>query len=401
MLQILAADTKGEIDVSRKDCIAMLLAGGQGSRLGALTRRIAKPAVSFGGKYRIIDFSLSNCINSNIDTVGVLTQYRPLMLNSYIGTGAAWDLDEQEGGVFVLPPYATESGAQWYAGTADAVYKNMDFIDSYDPEHVLIISGDHLYKMNYNAMLNAHKESGAELTVSVIEVPMDEASRFGIITADDDGKIIRFTEKPAEPDSNLASMGIYIFDWPVLKAALLEDAANEASDHDFGKNVIPMLLGQGKNLYVYRFSGYWRDVGTIESYYQANMELLGDSAEFDIFAGDMRIFSNSNIYPPHYTGEQAQIENCLVCNGCTVLGEARNSILSSGVYIGRGAKVYDSILLPGARVESGARVMRAIIGENAVVEVNAYFGSMAADRPISVVGDGERIIDDLWSREDI
>lgn len=385
----------------RKDCIAMLLAGGQGSRLGALTRRIAKPAVSFGGKYRIIDFSLSNCINSNIDTVGVLTQYRPLMLNSYIGTGAAWDLDEQEGGVFVLPPYATESGAQWYAGTADAVYKNMDFIENYEPEHVLVISGDHLYKMDYNAMLNYHKQSGAELTVSVIEVPMEEASRFGIITAAEDGRICKFTEKPAEPDSNLASMGIYIFNWPVLKAALLEDAANEASDHDFGKNVIPMLLSQGKKLYAYGFAGYWRDVGTIDSYYQANMELLAENTEFDIFAGDMRIFSNSNIYPPHYAGEQAEITNCLVCNGSTILGEARNSILSSGVYIGRGAKVYDSILLPGARVENGARVMRAIIGENAVVEVNAYFGSMDAAQPISVAGDGEKIIDDLWSRGDI
>lgn len=385
----------------RKDCIAMLLAGGQGSRLGALTRRIAKPAVSFGGKYRIIDFSLSNCINSHIDTVGVLTQYRPLMLNAYIGTGASWDLDEQEGGVFVLPPYATESGAQWYAGTADAVYKNMDFIDSYDPEHVLIISGDHLYKMDYNAMLQFHKERGAELTVSVIEVPLEEASRFGIITADTDCKITKFTEKPAEPDSNLASMGIYIFNWTVLKAALLEDAANADSDHDFGKNVIPMLLGQGKSLYAYGFSGYWRDVGTIESYYQANMELLGESAEFDLFSGDMRIFSNSNIYPPHYAGDQAMIENCLVCNGSTILGEARNSILSSGVYIGRGAKVYDSIMLPGASVESGARVMRAIIGENAVVEVNAYFGSLDESQPISVAGDGERIIDDLWSRGDI
>lgn len=385
----------------RKDCIAMLLAGGQGSRLGALTRRIAKPAVSFGGKYRIIDFSLSNCINSNIDTVGVLTQYRPMMLNSYIGTGAAWDLDEQEGGVFVLPPYATESGTQWYAGTADAICKNMDFIENYDPEHVLIISGDHLYKMDYNAMLNFHKANGAELTVSVIEVPMEEASRFGIITAEADGRIIRFTEKPAEPDSNLASMGIYIFDWSVLKAALLEDAANAESEHDFGKNVIPMLLNQGKKLYAYGFSGYWRDVGTIESYYQANMELLAENAEFDLFGGGMRIFSNSNIYPPHYAGENAEISNSLVCNGSTILGEAKNSILSSGVYVGAGAKVYDSILLPGARVESGARVMRAIIGENAVVEVNAYFGSMDERQPISVAGDGERIIDDLWSRGDI
>ena len=384
--------------MSKKECLAMLLAGGQGSRLGALTRKIAKPAVSFGGKYRIIDFSLSNCVNSGIDTVGVLTQYRPLMLNSYIGTGAPWDLDEAAGGVFVLPPYATQDGAEWYNGTADAVYKNLDFIESYDPEYVLIISGDHLYKMDYNLMLDFHKQSGAELTVSVIEVPLEEAGRFGIITAAADGKIEKFTEKPANPDSNLASMGIYIFNWPTLKQALLADAKLSESDHDFGKNVIPMLLAEGKRLYAYAFSGYWKDVGTIESYYQTSMDLLREDSEFDIFSGGQRIFSNSNIYPPHYVGENAVIENAVVCNGCTVLGEVKNSIVSSEAYVGAGAKVENAILLPGARVENGARVMRAIVGEGAVIEMNAYFGSMEETEPVQVCGNGEHIKDDLWSR---
>lgn len=384
--------------MSRTECLAMLLAGGQGSRLGALTQRIAKPAVSFGGKYRIIDFSLSNCVNSGITTVGVLTQYRPLMLNAYIGTGAPWDLDETAGGVFVLPPYATQDGAEWYSGTADAVYKNLDFIENYQPEYVLILSGDHLYKMDYNQMLDFHKASGAELTVSVLNVPLAEANRFGIITAAADGRIEKFTEKPRQPDSTLASMGIYIFNWPTLKAALLADASLAGSDHDFGKNVIPMLLGQGKRLFAYEFSGYWKDVGTIESYYQTNMELLRDDSRFDLFSSDWRIFSNANIYPPHYTGERAVIADSLICNGSTILGEVHNSIVSSEVFVGEGAKVMDSILLPGARVESGARVMRAILGEGAVVEMNAYFGSLDEAEPIKVAGDGEHIADDLWSR---
>ena len=381
----------------KKECIAMLLAGGQGSRLGALTSRIAKPAVAFGGKYRIIDFSLSNCVNSNIDTVGVLIQYRPLALNAYLGTGAPWDLDEQDGGVFVLPPYATQAGGEWYAGTADSVLKNLDFIDNYDPEYVLIISGDHLYTMDYNKMLEIHKQHQAELTVSVIEVPLEEASRFGIITAGEDGEIQRFTEKPKNPDSTLASMGIYIFDWPVLRSALQEDAANEESEHDFGKNVIPMLLAQRRRLFAYPFSGYWRDVGTIDSYYEANMDLLAEKPEFDIFEQGRQLYSNANIFPPHYVGEKAVVQNSLVCNGCTVLGEVRNSILSTEAYVGPGAKVEDAILLPGARVESGARVMRAIVGERAVIETNAYFGSQDKEQPIVVVGDNEHVADDLWS----
>lgn len=381
----------------KKECIAMLLAGGQGSRLGALTSRIAKPAVAFGGKYRIIDFSLSNCVNSNIDTVGVLIQYRPLALNAYLGTGAPWDLDEQDGGVFVLPPYATQAGGEWYAGTADSVLKNLDFIDNYDPEYVLIISGDHLYTMDYNKMLEFHKQHQAELTVSVIEVPLEEASRFGIITAGEDGEIQRFTEKPKNPDSTLASMGIYIFDWPVLRSALQEDAANEESEHDFGKNVIPMLLAQRRRLFAYSFSGYWRDVGTIDSYYEANMDLLAEKPEFDIFEQGRQLYNNANIFPPHYVGEKAVVQNSLVCNGCTVLGEVRNSILSTEAYVGPGAKVKDAILLPGARVESGARVMRAIVGERAVIETNAYFGSQDKEQPIVVVGDNEHVADDLWS----
>ncbi len=376
--------------IQQKECVAMLLAGGQGSRLGALTRKIAKPAVAFGGKYRIIDFSLSNCTNSNITTVGVLTQYKPLVLNSYIGTGAAWDLDDAYGGVFILPPYATESGGQWYRGTADAIFRNLDFIDNYNPEYVLIISGDHLYKMDYSLMLDYHKKSNADLTISVMEVPMEEASRFGILTADQDGKINKFSEKPKNPDSNLASMGIYIFSWPVLKEALLADSESDSSEHDFGKNIIPMLLAEGKNLYAYTFSGYWQDVGTIESYYNTNMELLDPGSPFNIFEEEMRVFSNSNIYPPHYVGPAAVVEDCLVCNGSHIFGKAKHSILSFDIYIEEDAQVIDSILLPGAVVRKGAKVERAIIGENTVVEEGAVFGDCKSDE-IAVIGDNQMI----------
>ncbi len=378
------------MQIQKKECVAMLLAGGQGSRLGALTKSIAKPAVAFGGKYRIIDFSLSNCANSNITTVGVLTQYRPLLLNSYIGTGAAWDLDDAYGGVFVLPPYATEDGGQWYRGTADAIFRNMDFVDNYDPEYVLIISGDHLYKMDYSLMLEHHREAGADLTISVMEVPMEDASRFGILTADETGKISKFSEKPKEPDSNLASMGIYIFSWPVLKEALIKDSEDVDSDHDFGKNIIPMLLAEGKNLYTYTFTGYWQDVGTIESYYNTNMELLEPDSAFNIFQEDMRVFSNSNIHPPHYIGKDAVVENSLLCNGSEILGSVKHSILSFDVYIGEGAQVIDSILLPGAKVMEGARVERSILGESSVVEAGATLGDCSAEK-ITVIGDNKHI----------
>ncbi len=372
---------------NKKECIAMLLAGGQGSRLGALTKKIAKPAVSFGGKYRIIDFSLSNCTNSDIDTVGVLTQYKPMLLNSYLGTGAAWDLDNDDGGVHTLPPYATESGGKWYKGTADAIFQNLDYISQYNPEYVLIISGDHLYKMDYREMLKTHKDNKSDLTISVLNVSLEEASRFGILTADDNGKITKFTEKPKKPDSTLASMGIYIFNWKVLKEALLKDSQDESSDNDFGKNVIPALLSQGKRLFVHKYEGYWRDVGTIESYYNANMELLNDTPQFDVFDMDMPVFSNSNIYPPQYVGKRASIKNSLVSNGCVVLGSVRNSIISPEVYIGEGAVVEASILLPGARVEKNAIVSRSIVGENAVVAKGAVMGSAEENSEIVLIGD--------------
>lgn len=351
----------------KKEIIAMLLAGGQGSRLGALTKKIAKPAVSFGGKYRIIDFSLSNCVNSEIDTVGVLTQYKPLLLNSYIGIGTAWDLDNAFGGVHILPPFVGEDGGTWYKGTANAVYQNIDFINHYDPDYVLIISGDHIYQMDYRLMLNFHKEKNADLTISVIEVPWQEASRFGIMTCDAGGRIVKFSEKPAKPDSNLASMGIYIFNWPVLRQALIEDEENPASEHDFGKNVIPMLLNQGKRLYAHRFQGYWRDVGTIESYYEANMALLREEPELDLYGGP-RVFSNSDVLAPHYLGPQAKVVDSLVSNGCIVLGEVVNSILAPGVLIGERAVIRDSIILPNAAVGEGARLSRAIVMESVRVE---------------------------------
>lgn len=358
----------------KKEIVAMLLAGGQGSRLGSLTQSIAKPAVSFGGKYRIIDFSLSNCVNSGIDTVGVLTQYKPMLLNSYIGIGAAWDLDNAFGGVHILPPFTAEDGGNWYKGTANAIYHNLDFISHYRPEYVLIISGDHIYKMDYNLMLDYHKEKGADLTISVIEVPWEEASRFGIMTADEEGRIVRFAEKPQEPESNLASMGIYIFNWSVLQQALIEDEQDENSQHDFGKNVIPLLHSQGKQLFAYPFQGYWKDVGTVDSYYDANMDLLSEEPELDLFDGNLRVFSNSDILAPQYIGPKASIANSLVSNGCTILGEVVNSILAPGVFVGEGARVEDSILLPNAVINDGVIVSKTIVGEEAQVVAASSIG---------------------------
>ncbi len=375
--------------MAKKECVAMLLAGGQGSRLLALTKRNAKPAVAFGGKYRIIDFSLSNCINSNIDTVGVLTQYRPMILNSYLGSGEAWDLDTSGGGVHVLPPYATEKGGSWYNGTADAIYHNIDFIDNYSPEYVVILSGDHLYKMDYNDMLDFHKARNADLSVSVIEVPWAEASRFGIMITDSDSNIVKFAEKPKEPESNLASMGLYIFNWPVLRRALLEDHEAQDTEHDFGKDIIPKLLGEDKKLVAYKFTGYWKDVGTIDSYYDSQMELLEEDPEFNIFDKDMRIFSNDNVSPPHYVGENGSVDRSMVCNGCVILGSVKDSILSSDVFVGEGAVVEKSILLPGARVEDNARVFQAVMGEDSVVEKGACFCGGTEKERIALMGDSE------------
>ena len=371
--------------MSKKECIAMLLAGGQGSRLGALTSNVAKPAVSFGGKFRIIDFALSNCANSDVTTVGVLTQYRPYLLHSYIGTGEAWNLDERDGGVSILPPYATQTGGAWYEGTADAVTQNIGYIEQNDPEYVLILSGDQLYRMDYAEMLETHKKNNADLTIAVMPVPW-EASRFGIITTDEEGRITKFTEKPKKPDSNLASMGIYIFTTDLLLAALREDAVDQTSEHDFGKNIIPKLLDDGKRLYTYEFNGFWRDVGTISSYHETSMDLLGPNPEFDIFDEKFPIMSNASTRPPSFVGRNGEVEDCLVSNGCRILGKAKHSIISTDAVIGERATVVDSVLLPGAVVKDGAHVVRAILGENSVVEENVNLGSVDTTKDTAVIG---------------
>lgn len=354
--------------MSGKKCIAMLLAGGQGSRLGALTKNIAKPAVSFAGKYRIIDFSLSNCVNSSIDTVGVLTQYKPLVLNHYIGTGEPWDLDSTDGGVHILPPYATETGGRWYDGTADAIYRNIDFIDQYTPEHVLILSGDHLYKMDYADMLSEHIAHDADLTISVYDVPLEEASRFGIMSVNEEGRIYKFSEKPKNPDSTLASMGIYIFKWSVLRAALLADHKVEDSDHDFGKNIIPTLMESGKKLYPYYFHGYWKDVGTIDSYYEAQMEMISKDIGTMMFQEGSHIFSNSNLYPAHYVGKKGKVKTSMVSNGCVVEGSVTHSSLASAVIVGEGTKVKDSVLLPNVIVGKNCKITKAIVNEGVQIK---------------------------------
>ena len=368
--------------MAKKTCVAMLLAGGQGSRLGALTKNIAKPAVPFGGKYKIIDFSLSNCTNSGIDTVGVLTQYKPFALNSYIGIGAAWDLDNAMlGGARILPPYVGENGGTWYKGTANAIYQNINFINLYNPDYVLILSGDHIYKMNYDKMLDYHKQKNADVTISVMEVPLEEASRFGIITTNDDDKVVKFTEKPKNPDSNLASMGIYIFNWPVLKQALIEDEQDAASENDFGHNILPTLLEQGRNMYTYSFKGYWKDVGTIESLYEANMDLLSDAPELDIYDSDLPVFSNNDVLPPQHIGSDAVVKNCIIGNGCNILGEVRNTIMHSGVYVGKGVKIDDCIIMPNARILDNSSLSKVIVGTGTEIGANCIIGRSGISNP--------------------
>ena len=359
----------------KKECVAMLLAGGQGSRLYALTRDLAKPGMPFGGKYRIVDFPLSNCANSGIDTVGVLTQYKPLQLNSYIGSGAAWDLDSIDGGTFILPPYqsAGESG-QWFKGTADAIYQNIGFLDLYDPEYVLILSGDHIYKMDYADMLSVHKRNEADCTIAVLRVSMEEASRFGIMTLDETGRICRFTEKPKQPDSDLASMGIYIFSWKKLRAYLVADAADPESDNDFGKNIIPKMLGAGERMFPYFFRGYWRDVGTIDSFWDANMDMLA-SDRIDLYDPSWPIRSSSPKTVPQFIGADAVVSHSVITEGCEIYGRVESSVLSGSVIVEPGAEVEYSILMPGARVCAGARVSYAIIGENTVIGRGATVGS--------------------------
>ncbi len=359
----------------KKECVAMLLAGGQGSRLHVLTHKMAKPAVPFGGKYRIIDFPLSNCINSGIDTVGVLTQYQPLVLNDYIGNGQPWDLDRVYGGVHILPPYQSVSGASWYEGTANAIYQNMSFIERYDPDYVLVLSGDHIYKMDYDKMLTAHKQSGADCTIAVLEVSLEEASRFGIMNTDENGDVYEFEEKPAHPKSNLASMGIYIFSWNKLKKYLIADEKDPNSSKDFGKNIIPAMLHDQCKLKTYPFEGYWKDVGTIDSLWEANMDLLNDEVLMDLHDPSWRIYSRNQVQPPHYVSDQAQVHNAMVAEGCKVFGKVERSVLFTGVVIEEGATVRDSIIMPGAHVKKGVVIDYAIVGENAVIGQNAKIGA--------------------------
>ena len=354
----------------KKDMLAMILAGGQGSRLGVFTKRIAKPAVSFGGKYRIIDFVLSNCSNSGIDTVGVLTQYRPLILNSHIGTGSHWDLDRINGGVHILQPYMNEKEGNWYRGTAHAIHQNMDFIDSYNPEYVLILSGDHIYKMDYSKMLDHHKKMGSKATIGVIEVPWDEASRFGIMNTNEDSSIYEFEEKPANPKSNLASMGVYIFDWKILKGYFEEVDNNGANYDDFGKNLIPKMLEDQIPMFAYPFKGYWRDVGTIESLWEANMDIIKSNDEIDLNSSKWKIYTNTMSMPPQYIGKDSDIQKSLVADGCKVLGKIENSVLSHGVSVGSDSIIKDSVIMPNVKIGKNVIIEKAMIGEGAIIDDN-------------------------------
>ena len=379
----------------KKEVVAMLLAGGQGSRLYALTSHVAKPAVPFGGKYRIIDFPLSNCVNSGIDTVGVLTQYRPLELNSYIGNGQPWDLDRSDGGVHILPPYMREGDqGTWYKGTANAIYQNIGFLDLYDPEYVVVLSGDHIYKMDYADMVALHKKTNAACTISVLEVTMEEATRFGIMNVDENDRIYEFEEKPPQPKSNLASMGIYVFTWSKLRKYLIDDEADPNSSNDFGKNIIPNMLNAGETLMAYRFHGYWKDVGTINSLWDANMDMLAPHSSIDLYDPDWPIYARTPIKPPHVTGPDAQIHHSLVTGGCTVDGTVENSVLFHSVTVEKDADVQYSILMPGAVVKSGAKVSYALVAENAVIESDAVVGAPPDDDPnwgIAVVAGGVNI----------
>lgn len=359
--------------MKQKECIAMILAGGQGSRLGVLTKHVAKPAVQFGGKYRIIDFPLTNCVQSGIDTVGILTQYKPLELNTYIGNGQAWDLDVDDGGVYILPPYMREKKGEWYKGTANAIYQNLEFIDKFNPEHVLILSGDHIYKMNYAQMLDYHKKNDADVTIAMLPVDPAEASRFGILSCNQQGRITSFEEKPAHPKSNTASMGIYIFKWSVLRSALIADEHDENSVKDFGKNVIPTLLQSGAALFGYRFNGYWKDVGTVSSLWQANMDLL-DFDSLNLDDEEWPILSRSTLMSPHFIGTHAKVENSLITEGCYVDGKISHSIIFDGVTVEKGAEVTDSVVLSGATIRAGAKVHKTIVGENATVGNDATIG---------------------------
>ena len=376
----------------KKECVAMLLAGGQGSRLYALTEKTAKPAVPFGGKYRIIDFPLSNCINSGIDTVGVLTQYQPLVLNDYIGNGLPWDLDRAYGGVKILPPYQGKNGADWYKGTANAIYQNLRFIDIYDPEYVLILSGDHIYKMDYNKMLEHHKRMNADCTIAVIDVSLEEASRFGIMSVDEEGRIFKFTEKPKNPDSTKASMGIYIFSKKCLEKYLIADAEDPKSSNDFGKNIIPAMLAAGESMYAYSFSGYWKDVGTISSLLEANMDLLGEKPELVLNDEEWRIYSRHEAHAPQFVGKEAIVKNSSITEGCEIYGTVINSVIGAGVYVAKGAVIKDSVIMDDVYIHEDSTVDYSVIDEKTVVGKNCSVGvDKNSAKGITVIGSGLKI----------
>ena len=382
----------------RKECIAMLLAGGQGSRLKVLTENTAKPAVPFGGKYRIIDFPLSNCVNSDIDTVGIMTQYQPLELNAYIGNGAPWGLSRNFGGVHVLPPYAKSDNSEWYKGTANAIYQNMSFVDMYNPKYVLVLSGDHIYKADYSKMLKFHKEKNAECTIAVLDVSLEEASRFGIMNTNDDDSIYEFEEKPAQPKSTKASMGVYLFNYDVLKKYLTEDDADPESSNDFGKNIIPKMLGDGKRMFAYGFNGYWKDVGTIHSLWEANMDLLDPNVPIDLKDPDFKIYARNYAKPATYFSSSAENINSLIAEGCTIKGKINNSVISTGCTIGEGAVINHSVIMPNVTVEPGAVIEYSIIGENCVIGKDArvgtnFDGADSLDAKICVVGKDRKIAD--------
>ena len=377
--------------------VAMLLAGGQGSRLGVLTKKIAKPAVPYGGKYRIIDFPLSNCANSGIYTVGVLTQYQPLELNDYIGNGQPWDLDRMKGGVHVLPPYEAIGGASWYKGTANAIYQNIAFIEKYDPEYVVGLSGDHIYKMNYAKMIDFHKKNDADGTIAVREVPWEEASRFGILATDENDRIYEFAEKPAKPKSNKASMGVYVFTWDKLRKYLIQDENTPGSSNDFGKNIIPTMLADGQRMFAFPFKGYWKDVGTLDSLWEANLDIINPNVDLDLSDKSWKIYSRTAEAPPHYVGKTAVVENSSVSEGCEIEGSVDYSVLSTNVSVEAGADVKYSVVMPGATIKTGAKVYYAIVAENAVIGENAQIGEIPEhmenpeDFGIAVVGPGAEV----------
>ncbi|KXA07836.1 glucose-1-phosphate adenylyltransferase [Finegoldia magna] len=373
---------------ARNRVVAMLLAGGQGSRLKALTKKVAKPAVSFGGKYRIIDFALSNAANSDIRDVGILTQYKPFKLNSHLGNGSSWDLSRNSGGLRILSPFATEVGGNWYEGTANSIYENMNYLDELDAEYVLILSGDHIYKMDYNEILKYHKDKNSELTIAVMEVDWSEASRFGIMNTDENGKIVEFEEKPKNPKSNLASMGIYIFNWHTLKKYLIEDNKDENSKHDFGMNIIPKIIDDGLNVFAWKFDGYWKDVGTVRSYWQANLDLLNPDNKLDLYDTSWRIYTKNRNLPPHYVDEFADVKKSLINENCLIYGNVNNSVLFSSITVEKNAEVHDSVILSDTVIKKGAKLYNCVVAESMTIEENQVIGEKDSDKIFLVSEDG-------------